>query len=70
MDKQNGKNYAIPRANGDKASEQRWVLLNVKEDKWHWVALNKSMEAYIVTATNISEAVEALQKELTDKPEV
>lgn len=67
MDKQNGKNYAIPRVNGDNNIDQRWVLLTKKDDQWHWVALDKSMETHIVTATDIYEAVEALKMELTDK---
>lgn len=70
MDKQHGKNYAIPRTNGDNTRELKWVLHNIKDDQWHWVALDKSMEAHIVTATNIYEAVEALQMELTDKSSV
>ena len=66
MDKRNKKNYAIPRINGDNTSERKWALLSYKGDEWHWLALDKTMQAHTVTATNYFEAVKILLIETTD----
>ena len=70
MSKQNGKNYAIPRADRDNTRERNWVLLTKKDDQWHWVALNITMQTRIFTAANFLEAFEALKMEIIEKPEV
>lgn len=69
MDKEQRKNYTIPRLSGEHTSknERNWVLLNHKDDKWYWVALDTTMEARVITAANFIEAFEAVQMEITDK---
>jgi len=67
MHKQNGKNYAMPRTNGHNPPERRWALLTKKDNQWHWVALDITKEARIVTAADFIEAFEAVNMEPTDQ---
>ena len=67
MTKEVEKNYIIPRIDGENTDKRKWALLKHSEDKWHWVVLDRTMEAHIVTAANFADAVEALMMELIDK---
>ena len=47
--------------NGDVVVDgQKWVLLNQWDDQWHWVKMTQTMERYIATGENRTDAVASL----------